>query len=70
MSKLQPAAAVALEGALRDGMTLAVGGFGLSGIPADLIEAVRDSGVQDLTVVSNNMGVDGKGLGILIEAAT
>jgi 3-oxoacid CoA-transferase subunit A len=62
MSKLQPAAAVALEGALRDGMTLAVGGFGLSGIPADLIEAVRDSGVKDLTVVSNNMGVDGKGL--------
>jgi 3-oxoacid CoA-transferase subunit A len=68
MSKLQPAAAAALEGALRDGMTLAVGGFGLSGIPADLIEAVRDSGVTDLTVVSNNMGVDGKGLGILIEA--
>ncbi|MGX1162569.1 3-oxoacid CoA-transferase subunit A [Arthrobacter sp. SLBN-100] len=68
MSKLQPAAAVALEGALRDGMTLAVGGFGLSGIPADLIEAIRDSGVKDLTVVSNNMGVDGKGLGILIEA--
>jgi 3-oxoacid CoA-transferase subunit A len=68
MSKLQPAPADALEGALRDGMTLAVGGFGLSGIPADLIEAVRDSGVKDLTVVSNNMGVDGKGLGILIEA--
>ncbi|ELT45097.1 CoA transferase subunit A [Arthrobacter nitrophenolicus] len=68
MSKVQPSAAAALEGALSDGMTLAVGGFGLSGIPADLIEAVRDSGVQDLTVVSNNMGVDGKGLGILIEA--
>jgi 3-oxoacid CoA-transferase subunit A len=68
MSKLQPAAAVALEGALQDGITVAVGGFGLSGIPADLIEAVRDSGVRDLTVVSNNMGVDGKGLGILIEA--
>ncbi len=49
-------------------MSLAVGGFGLSGIPADLIEAVRDSGVNNLTVVSNNMGVDGKGLGILIEA--
>src|SRR5688572_1182071 len=48
-------------------MTLAVGGFGLSGIPRDLIEAVRDSGVRDLTVVSNNMGVDGKGLGILLE---
>jgi 3-oxoacid CoA-transferase subunit A len=68
MSKVQPSAAAALEGALRDGMTLAVGGFGLSGIPSDLIEAVRDSGVQDLTVVSNNMGVDGKGLGVLIEA--
>jgi 3-oxoacid CoA-transferase subunit A len=68
MSKVQPSAAAALQGALRDGMTLAVGGFGLSGIPSDLIEAVRDSGVQDLTVVSNNMGVDGKGLGILIEA--
>lgn len=47
-------------------MTLAVGGFGLSGIPADLIVAVRDSGVKDLTVASNNMGVDGKGLGLLI----
>jgi 3-oxoacid CoA-transferase subunit A len=68
MSKLQPAAAVALEGVLQDGITIAVGGFGLSGIPADLIEAVRDSGVKDLTVVSNNMGVDGKGLGVLIEA--
>ena len=68
MKKLQPSAAAALEGALRDGFTLAVGGFGLSGIPADLIEAVRDSGVKDLTVVSNNMGVDGKGLGVLIEA--
>lgn len=68
MSKIQDSAAAALEGVLQDGMTLAVGGFGLSGIPADLIEAVRDSGVQNLTVVSNNMGVDGKGLGILIEA--
>lgn len=68
MSKLKSNAAAALTEVLRDGMTLAVGGFGLSGIPADLIEAVRDSGVKDLTVVSNNMGVDGKGLGILIEA--
>ncbi|MFC4397571.1 CoA transferase subunit A [Arthrobacter sedimenti] len=68
MKKLQASAAAALEGALQDGITLAVGGFGLSGIPADLIEAVRDSGVRDLTVVSNNMGVDGKGLGLLIEA--
>lgn len=68
MNKLNPSAPEALHGVLQDGMTLAVGGFGLSGIPADLIEAVRDSGVKDLTVVSNNMGVDGKGLGILIEA--
>ncbi|WP_395401285.1 CoA transferase subunit A [Arthrobacter sp. UC242_113] len=68
MSKLKSAAAEALHDVLRDGITLAVGGFGLSGIPVDLIEAVRDSGVKDLTVVSNNMGVDGKGLGILIEA--
>ncbi|GAB5078627.1 CoA transferase subunit A [Arthrobacter sp. AD-310] len=68
MNKLNPSAPEALDGVLQDGMTLAVGGFGLSGIPADLIEAVRDSGVKDLTVVSNNMGVDGKGLGILIEA--
>jgi 3-oxoacid CoA-transferase subunit A len=68
MTKLQPSAADAFRDALQDGMTLAVGGFGLSGIPADLIEAVRDSGVKDLTVVSNNMGVDGKGLGVLIEA--
>lgn len=67
MNKLNPSAQEALHGVLQDGMTLAVGGFGLSGIPADLIEAVRDSGVKDLTVVSNNMGVDGKGLGILIE---
>lgn len=60
-------AAEAVAGLLRDGMTLAVGGFGLCGIPADLIEAVRDCGVRDLTVVSNNMGVDGKGLGLLLE---
>jgi len=52
---------------LTDGMTIAVGGFGLCGIPSDLIEAVRDSGVTGLTIVSNNMGVDGKGLGLLLE---
>jgi 3-oxoacid CoA-transferase subunit A len=68
MSKLKSSAAEVLNEVLRDGITLAVGGFGLSGIPADLIEAVRDSSVKDLTVVSNNMGVDGKGLAILIEA--
>jgi 3-oxoacid CoA-transferase subunit A len=64
---IRPSAAEALYGLLADGMTLAVGGFGLCGIPSDLIEAVRDSGVRDLTVVSNNMGVDGKGLGLLLE---
>jgi 3-oxoacid CoA-transferase subunit A len=57
----------ALEGLLHDGMTIAVGGFGLCGIPSDLIEAVRDSGVTNLTIVSNNMGVDGLGLGLLLE---
>lgn len=60
-------AADAVSGLLFDGMTLAVGGFGLCGIPSDLIEAVRDSGVKNLTVVSNNMGIDGKGLGLLLE---
>ena len=60
-------AAEAVAGLLTDGMTLAVGGFGLCGIPSDLIEAVRDSGVKDLTVVSNNMGIDGLGLGLLLE---
>ncbi|MBO1268959.1 CoA transferase subunit A [Arthrobacter cavernae] len=68
MSKMQTDPATALRDVMADGMTLAVGGFGLSGIPADLIDAVRDSGVRDLTIVSNNMGVDGKGLGVLIEA--
>jgi 3-oxoacid CoA-transferase subunit A len=57
----------ALDGLLRDGVTIAVGGFGLCGIPSDLIDAVRDSGVTGLTVVSNNMGVDGLGLGLLLE---
>ncbi|KAA1397122.1 CoA transferase subunit A [Aeromicrobium ginsengisoli] len=52
---------------LHDGMTIAVGGFGLCGTPHDLIEAVRESGVKDLTIVSNNMGVDGVGLGLLLE---
>lgn len=61
-------AADAVGDALQNDITLAVGGFGLSGNPFDLIEAVRDSGVSGLTVVSNNMGVDGQGLGLLIEA--
>lgn len=67
MPKGYPDAGTALEGLLFDGMTIAVGGFGLSGNPTDLIEAVRDSGVSGLTIVSNNMGTDGKGLGLLLE---
>lgn len=67
MSKVTDDMAAALGEALRDGMTLAVGGFGLCGIPTDLITLVRDSGVTGLTVASNNLGVDGKGLGILLE---
>ena len=67
MPKLRVSAAEALEGAIFDGMVIAAGGFGLCGIPRDLIEAVRDSGVKDLTVVSNNMGIDGQGLGLLLE---
>ena len=67
MSKVREDVTGLLAKTLRDGMTIAVGGFGLSGVPRDLIEAVRESGVKDLTVVSNNMGVDGKGLGLLLE---
>ncbi|MBL5973544.1 MAG: CoA transferase subunit A [Candidatus Leucobacter sulfamidivorax] len=67
VSKVRSSAAEALEGIIEDGMTIAVGGFGLSGIPSNLIRAVRDSGAKDLTIVSNNMGVDGKGLGLLLE---
>ena len=66
-AKLHGSASLALDGLLVDGMTIAVGGFGLSGNPTDLIEVVRDSGITGLTVVSNNMGVDGKGLGLLLE---
>lgn len=66
-TKILSSALEALAGTIQDGMVLAVGGFGLSGIPRDLIEAVRDSGARNLTVVSNNMGVDGKGLGLLLE---
>lgn len=67
MSKVISDARLALADAVFDGATIAVGGFGLSGNPNDLIEALRDTGVRDLTIVSNNMGVDGKGLGILLE---
>ena len=61
-----PNAAEALRDIVRDGQTLAVGGFGLCGIPESLILALRDSGVKDLTVISNNAGVDGFGLGLLL----
>jgi 3-oxoacid CoA-transferase subunit A len=60
-------AAEALQGAVADGQTLAVGGFGLCGIPEALIAALRDTGVKELTVISNNAGVDGFGLGQLLE---
>lgn len=66
-NKIAASAIEALESHVKDGMTLAVGGFGLSGIPTNLITALRDLGVRDLTIVSNNMGVDGKGLGIILE---
>jgi 3-oxoacid CoA-transferase subunit A len=67
MTSVALSSQAALQGLLFNGMTLAVGGFGLCGIPSDLIEAVRLSEVRDLTVVSNNMGLDGKGLGVLLE---
>ncbi|MCW5664110.1 MAG: CoA transferase subunit A [Piscinibacter sp.] len=67
MNKVFPSAAKALEGIVRDGQLLAVGGFGLCGIPEALIDALRDSGARNLTVISNNAGVDGFGLGKLLE---
>ncbi len=67
MNKIYPNAAHALEGLVQDGMTIAVGGFGLCGIPEQLIAALRDSGKKDLTAISNNAGVDGFGLGLLLE---
>lgn len=66
MNKLYPNAATALAGIVHDHQTLAVGGFGLCGIPDALIEALRDSGVKNLTVISNNAGIDGVGLGQLL----
>ena len=66
MKKLYPDAAAALDGLLRDGMTICAGGFGLCGIPERLIDAIRDSGVSDLTFVSNNAGIDNEGLGKLL----
>src|ERR1700688_116665 len=67
MNKIYPDARSALAGILKDGMTLMSGGFGLCGIPQILIEAIRDLKVKDLTVISNNAGVDGVGLGLLLE---
>jgi 3-oxoacid CoA-transferase subunit A len=67
MKKVYPDAKAALAGLLKDGMLIMAGGFGLCGIPETLILAIRESGVKGLTVVSNNAGVDGVGLGILLE---
>ena len=67
MNKLYPSAAAALDGIVRDGQLIAVGGFGLCGIPEALIDALRDTGKRDLTVISNNAGVDGFGLGKLLQ---
>ena len=67
VDKVYPDAAAALAGVLRDGMTIMSGGFGLCGIPTALIEAIRDSGVRELTVISNNAGIDDAGLGLLLQ---
>jgi 3-oxoacid CoA-transferase subunit A len=66
MQKIYPDAASALEGLLFDGMHICAGGFGLSGIPERLIDAIRDAGTRDLTIASNNAGIDGEGLGKLL----
>ncbi len=66
--KVYPSADAALAGLLRDGMVIMSGGFGLCGIPDALIEAIRASGVKGLTVISNNAGIDGAGLGVLLES--
>lgn len=67
MNKVYASAAEAMAGVIEDGMTLAVGGFGLCGIPEALIDALRDTGKKELTAISNNAGVDGFGLGKLLE---
>ena len=67
MKKVHAGAKSALEGLLFDDMTIMAGGFGLCGIPETLIEAIRDSGVKGLTVISNNAGIDNVGLGVLLE---
>ena len=66
-SKVYPDAAAALAGLLRDGMVIMSGGFGLCGVPDALIQAIRVSGVKGLTVISNNAGIDGAGLGLLLD---
>lgn len=67
MPKLWTSNSSPLSDVITDGAVIAVGGFGLSGNPTDLIEELRDSGAMGLTIVSNNMGIDGKGLGLLLE---
>ncbi len=67
MNKVYPTAAAAIDGVVRSGHTLAVGGFGLCGIPEVLIDAVRATGAKELTCISNNAGVDGFGLGLLLQ---
>jgi 3-oxoacid CoA-transferase subunit A len=67
MKKIYPNAFAALDGLLSDGMFIAAGGFGLCGIPELLIAAIRQAGTKDLTIASNNAGVDGFGLGVLLE---
>jgi 3-oxoacid CoA-transferase subunit A len=67
MKKVYPDARAALAGLLKDGMMIMAGGFGLCGIPESLILAIRDAGVKNLTVVSNNAGIDGVGLGLLLD---
>jgi acyl CoA:acetate/3-ketoacid CoA transferase alpha subunit len=68
MKKVYSDAKAALEGLLHDDMTIAAGGFGLCGIPENLIAALHESGVKGLTIVGNNAGVDGFGMGVLLPA--
>ena len=67
MNKIYPDAASALEGVTFDGMTIMAGGFGLCGIPENLIVALRDNGAKEITAISNNAGVDDFGLGLLLQ---
>ena len=68
MNKVYPTAAAAMNGLLRNDMTIAAGGFGLCGIPENLIGALVDSGVKGLTIVGNNAGVDDFGMGLLLKS--